>query len=252
MEYNTQRKKIQITDYGRNIYKLIEKAKAIENRERRNAMANTIINVMAQVNPQVKNDVEYKHKLWDHLMLMSNYELDVDCPYPISRENNIDFTPTPLKYQNHRIQYRHYGKVLEDLIEKIADYTYTMDVCFTNNPFGGAYMLKKDANSHLQTEYAADTNGNFKSEFAFVTECIADKPVRSNYLDVDSYLVFRTRTRVDDQGRLVSAHYGKICGVWRSTQKIMQLGDGCFNSVENDPNIEGDQTLLYAIDNYAK
>lgn len=122
MEYNTQRKKIQITDYGRNIYKLIEKAKAIENRERRNAMANTIINVMAQVNPQVKNDVEYKHKLWDHLMLMSNYELDVDCPYPISRENNIDFTPTPLKYQNHRIQYRHYGKVLEDLIEKIADY----------------------------------------------------------------------------------------------------------------------------------
>lgn len=122
MEYNTQRKKIQITDYGRNIYKLIEKAKAIENRERKNAMANTIINVMAQVNPQVKNDVEYKHKLWDHLMLMSNYELDVDCPYPISRENNIDFTPTPLKYQNHRIQYRHYGKVLEDLIEKIADY----------------------------------------------------------------------------------------------------------------------------------
>ncbi len=122
MEYNTQRKKIQITDYGRNIYKLIEKAKAIENRERRNTMTNTIINVMAQVNPQVKNDVEYKHKLWDHLMLMSNYELDVDCPYPISRENNIDFTPTPLKYQNHRIQYRHYGKVLEDLIEKIADY----------------------------------------------------------------------------------------------------------------------------------
>lgn len=122
MEYNTQREKIQITDYGRNIYKLIEKTKAIDDRERRNAMANTIINVMAQVNPQVKNDVEYKHKLWDHLMLMSNYELDVDCPYPISRENNIDFSPTPLKYKNHRIQYRHYGKVLEDLIEKIADY----------------------------------------------------------------------------------------------------------------------------------
>ncbi len=139
-----------------------------------------------------------------------------------------------------------------DVRKQRIDYTYTMDVCFTNNPFGGAYMLKKDANSHLQTEYAADTNGNFKSEFAFVTECIADKPVRSNYLDVDSYLVFRTRTRVDDQGRLVSAHYGKICGVWRSTQKIMQLGDGCFNTVENDPNIEGDQTLLYAIDNYAK
>lgn len=139
-----------------------------------------------------------------------------------------------------------------DVRKQRIDYTYTMDVCFTNNPFGGAYMLKKDANSHLQTEYAADTNGNFKSEFAFVTECIADKPVRSNYLEVDSYLVFRTRTRVDDQGRLVSAHYGKICGVWRSTQKIMQLGDGCFNSVENDPNIEGDQTLLYAIDNYAK
>ena len=122
MEYNTQREKIQITDYGRNIYKLIDKAKVIENREQRNAMANVIINVMAQVNPSVKNDVDYKHKLWDHLMLMSNYELDVDCPYPISRDNNIDFTPRPLKYKNHRIQYKHYGKVLEDLIEKITDY----------------------------------------------------------------------------------------------------------------------------------
>jgi hypothetical protein len=122
MEYNTKRPKLQITDYGRNIYKLIEYAKTIEDRDKRNAVAACIVNVMAQVNPKVKEETDYKHKLWDHLLLMSNFELDVDSPYPVSHENNIDFEPKPLKYKTNHINYRHYGKVLEDLIEKVASY----------------------------------------------------------------------------------------------------------------------------------
>lgn len=122
MEYNTKRQKLQITDYGRNIYKLIDYAKTIEDRNKRNAVAACIVNVMAQVNPKVKEESDYKHKLWDHLLLMSNFELDVDSPYPISHENNITFDPKPLKYSINKINYRHYGKVLEDLIQKVSTY----------------------------------------------------------------------------------------------------------------------------------
>ena len=122
MEYNTKRPKLQITDYGRNIYKLIDYAKTIEDRDKRNAVAACIVNVMAQVNPKVKEETDYKHKLWDHLLLMSNFELDVDSPYPVSHDNNITFEPKPLKYHTNKINYRHYGKVLEDLIEKVTSY----------------------------------------------------------------------------------------------------------------------------------
>lgn len=122
MEYNTKRPKLQITDYGRNIYKLIDYAKTIKDRDKRNAVAACIVNVMAQVNPKAKEETNYRHKLWDHLLLMSNFELDVDSPYPISHDNNINFNPRPLKYQNNKINYRHYGKVLEDLIAKVSTY----------------------------------------------------------------------------------------------------------------------------------
>lgn len=133
-----------------------------------------------------------------------------------------------------------------------VDFSYAMDVCFTNNPFGGAYQMKFDERSDLRTQYQADTNRAYQSTFSFSTECSPGKAVISNFVDSDSYLVFRTRTRVDRTGNLVGAHYGKICGIWRSTHKEMLLSDGCFNSKENDPNIEGDQTLLYTLRNYKK
>ena len=93
MEYNTQREKLKIIDYGRNVVKLIEFAKTIEDRDKRNKVANIIINVMSQVNATAKDCVDYEHKLWDHLMILSNYELDVDCPYAIAKDTSVNFTP---------------------------------------------------------------------------------------------------------------------------------------------------------------
>ena len=139
-----------------------------------------------------------------------------------------------------------------DVRKHRIDYTYVMDVCFTNNPYAGAYLGKKDRGSDLMSEYVADTNVSYQAEFSFVTDSVKDERVKSNYLDQDSYLVFRTRTRVDDEGRLVGAHYGKIYGIWRSTHQRMYLNDGCFNPKENDTNIEGDQELLYKIKNCRK
>jgi len=136
-----------------------------------------------------------------------------------------------------------------DVRERRNNYTYVMDISFTNNPFGGAYVMKKDTSSCLQTEYVADTNGNYRADFTFTTESESNKPVVSTCLGQDSYLVFRTRTRVDGHGRLIGGHYGKICGVWRSTSNIMQISDGCFNPIENDSNIEGSLELLFSLKN---
>jgi len=139
-----------------------------------------------------------------------------------------------------------------DVRKRRKDYSYAMDVCFTNYPYAGAYQMRKNKGSDLKSQYHANTNRAYQTEFTFYSESIPGKPVTGSLLDSDSYLVFRTRTRVDDTGKLVGAHFGKICGVWKSTPTEMLLSDGCFNPTENDTNIEGDQTLLFSIRNYER
>ena len=80
MNYNTQRKKLSVPEYGRNIQGLVDYALTIEDRETRTAFAHIVVSAMAQVNPSVKESSNYKHKLWDHLFIMSDYKLDVDSP----------------------------------------------------------------------------------------------------------------------------------------------------------------------------
>ena len=120
MEYNTQREKLKIADYGRNVAKLIEQCKTLPNRDDRTKMANKIVDVMAQVNPGVKERNDYRHTLWDHLMFMANYELDVDTPYPIKQEEPLQMHPNPIHLKTGTIKYRHYGRALQDMIEAAA------------------------------------------------------------------------------------------------------------------------------------
>jgi hypothetical protein len=121
MEYNTQREQLKITDYGRNVAKMIAYAKTLADREERNKMAHTIIDTMALVNPKVKERTDYRHILWDHLMIMANFELDVDCPYPVTQEETDLLKPHPLAYSDNKIHYRHYGRALEDMIKAVAE-----------------------------------------------------------------------------------------------------------------------------------
>lgn len=120
MEYNTQREKLKIADYGRNVVKMINYAKSLETKEERNKMANTIIDVMAHLNPKIKERTDYKHILWDHLMVIADYDFDVDCPYPINREETENFHPHRLALRENNIHYRHYGRTLEDMIKAVA------------------------------------------------------------------------------------------------------------------------------------
>lgn len=122
MEYNTQREKIKISDYGRNIYKLIQYTKTEEDRDKRNQMAKSIVDIMAQIDQDSKDTDDYKRKYWVHLMILANWELDVDVPYDITPQDTVEFTPRPIVYNQRKIHYRHYGQIMEDMIKRVAEY----------------------------------------------------------------------------------------------------------------------------------
>ena len=130
------------------------------------------------------------------------------------------------------------------------DFTDCMDISFTNNPFAGAYEVKKDGDSDMKTVYVADPNATYKSDYSFVCERTANGKRTEIYLKDDSYLVFRTRTAVDDEGRLKTAHYGIIHGYWMSGGDNMRFTDGCFNTTENDRNIEDGYYLREKVNHY--
>ena len=119
MKYNTQREKLTIPEYGRNVQSLVDYALTIEDREKRTAFAGIIINAMAQVNPSVRELSDYKHKLWDHLFIISDYRLDVDSPYPKPVKEELDSKPERLSYKSSLIRFRPYGKLIENVIDKV-------------------------------------------------------------------------------------------------------------------------------------
>ncbi|KWW29302.1 MAG: hypothetical protein AUK63_1524 [bacterium P3] len=121
MEYNCQREQLRISDYGRNVVKLIQYAKSIDDRTQRTKVAEAIVGVMAQVNPQSKDSAEYRHKLWNHLMMMADWDLDVDTPFPVARPDEEYLRPHTLNYKEHNMHYRHYGTTLEKMIARVAE-----------------------------------------------------------------------------------------------------------------------------------
>ncbi|OYU96182.1 MAG: methionyl-tRNA formyltransferase [Bacteroidetes bacterium B1(2017)] len=122
LEYNTERGKLLISEYGRIIQKMVQVAVEEPVRERRQIIANEIIKLMGQLNPHLRDVVDYKHKLWDHLFVMSDFKLDVDSPYPIPTAETIKAKPDPLTYPQSRIKFRFYGKIVPKMIEKISEF----------------------------------------------------------------------------------------------------------------------------------
>ena len=122
MEYNSQRSKMNISEYGRNIQKMIEHIMSVEDREKRNQLAKATIQVMGQLNPHLRDVNDFKHKLWDHLFIMSNFQLDVDSPYPIPSPETLKKKPEQLSYASNNITFRHYGRHIERMIEKATEF----------------------------------------------------------------------------------------------------------------------------------
>ncbi len=122
MEYNTQREKMIIPEYGRNIQKMIEYAISIEDQEKRTQAAFVIVNIMSQINPGIRDSLDYQRTLWDHMYIVSDFKLVVDGPFaPPSREQ-LERKPDKVTYSDKKIKFRHYGKNIEGMIEKAINY----------------------------------------------------------------------------------------------------------------------------------
>ncbi len=122
MEYNTSRSNMNISEYGRNIQKMIEYTMTVDDREKRNKLARATINIMGQLNPHLRDVTDFKHKLWDHLFIMSDFKLDVDSPYPKPSAEILTRKPEKLKYNNNDIKFKHYGRNLERMIAKAIEF----------------------------------------------------------------------------------------------------------------------------------
>jgi len=118
MEYNTTRNHLEMKEYGRHVQKMVAHLLTIEDKERRQKQAHAVIELMGFINPQLKNIEDYRHKLWDHLFLISDFKLEVDSPYPIPTRESLRARPDPLPYPKRHPRYSHLGKHLELVIQK--------------------------------------------------------------------------------------------------------------------------------------
>lgn len=121
LSYNTERGQLHIPEYGRNVQNMIDHAKQIKSREERNKAARAIIDVMGQLNPHLRDVEDYNHKLWTHLFVMSDFEIDVDSPYPIPTQEKLRERPKVMSYPQNKIKYGHFGHYAETIIKQVAE-----------------------------------------------------------------------------------------------------------------------------------
>ncbi|MCG2431363.1 DUF4290 domain-containing protein [Aequorivita xiaoshiensis] len=117
IEYNTERPKLIIPEYGRHIQKMVDQAIATEDKEERNKMAKSIIAVMGNLNPHLRDVPDFQPMLWDQLFIMSDFKLDVDSPYPIPSREELLERPEPLSYPQNHPKYRFYGNNIKRMID---------------------------------------------------------------------------------------------------------------------------------------
>lgn len=169
MEYNATRNHLTIREYGRHIQKMVDYTLTIEDREKRTRNAYTIIELMGFLNPSLKQVEDYKHKLWDHLYLISDFKLDVDGPYPVPDKETYNEKPEPLPYPKKYPKYNHLGKNLESLIDKAMEendpekkqglantIAYYMKLTYSN------WHKELVHDDSIQSELSALTNGELE------------------------------------------------------------------------------------------
>ena len=169
MEYNTTRNHLTIREYGRHIQKMAEYVLTIEDREKRQKNANALVELMGFLNPHLKNVEDFRHKLWDHLFLITDFKLDVDSPYPIPTRETLRPTPDPLPYPKRYPKYNHLGKNIEIIIDKALNeedaekrqgfansIAYYMKLTYSN------WHKELVHDDNIQTELSAITKGELE------------------------------------------------------------------------------------------
>src|SRR5699024_4271154 len=109
------------------IQKMINYCANIEDREERNKVAKIIIDVMGQLNPHLRDVPDFKHKLWDHLYIISDFKIDIDSPYPIPSPDTLNIKPERMDYPKNKIKFKHYGRNIEKLVKEAQKLEKTED-----------------------------------------------------------------------------------------------------------------------------
>ena len=117
MEYSTKREKLILPEYGRNVQNMVEHIKKINDRDLRNQAAQEIINVMGNLNPHLRDINDFKHKLWDQLAQMAEFDLDIDSPYPTPLKETFEEKPNRIPYTDGPLKYRFLGRTMQKLIK---------------------------------------------------------------------------------------------------------------------------------------
>ncbi len=123
--YNSNRRKLFLPEYGRHIQEMVDSLMKIEDRKERNRQARAVIAVMGNLFPLLRDTADFTHKLWDHLFIMSDFQLDVDSPYARPTREDLTITPNRLSYSQRCITYKHYGKYVERIIHSLNNANYT-------------------------------------------------------------------------------------------------------------------------------
>ena len=121
MIYNTQKKKLIMPEYGRNIQNMVDHCVMLKDKEERRKCAYAVVDIMGNMFPHLRDVNDFKHILWDHLAIMSDFKLDIDYPYEVVTKEDLNTAPGKLNYSRPTMKYRHYGKLLEKMITIAAN-----------------------------------------------------------------------------------------------------------------------------------
>ena len=120
LDYNTQREKLHMPEYGRHVQKMIEYVASLPSKEKRNEQIQSVVQVMGTLNPQLRDINDFKHKLWDHVHIISDFNIDIDSPYATPTRESLATAPNPIPLQKTPVKAAHYGRNIQNMIEVIA------------------------------------------------------------------------------------------------------------------------------------
>lgn len=195
--YNYERKKLQLPEYGRHIHEMVDYLSTIDDRAERNHQAQAVIGVMGNLFPLLRDTADYTHKLWDHLFIMADFRLDVDSPYPIPSAETLAPKPRKMNYPDKHIAIKHYGKnvehilkslrgvddheAAEEVIGNVARYMRTKSYEYNQEHPNNEVIIKDIKKmSNYQLSVDEDAISNLKSDYKQSTAAYGKKGVHLN------------------------------------------------------------------------
>lgn len=121
MDYNTQRSKLTMPEYGRHVQKMIEYVASIPDKEKRNEQIRAVVGVMGELNPQLRDLSDFKHKLWDHVQIIADFNIDIDSPYPTPTKETFSTQPNSIPLDKTPLKAAHYGRNIQNMVNMIAE-----------------------------------------------------------------------------------------------------------------------------------